>query len=81
LLEPGAVRRGAMLVHPRPRSGKYGHIGIVTHVGPDGRATRVLHCSAGNFERDADAISETDTAAFDDPRLGAVAARYRFLKA
>jgi hypothetical protein len=56
--DPLRAREGALLVYPRPpatfRNAQgevedYGHIGVVTQVDADGRATRVIHCAAENF--------------------------------
>lgn len=44
--------RGCLVVYPRPpqASGeRYGHVGLVTEAGADGRAAQVVHCSASNF--------------------------------
>ncbi len=63
---------GALLVHPQPsRNGGPGHVGIVTAVDGQGRATRMLHCSAPNYLLEPppglprNAIAETDTSHFD----------------
>lgn len=56
---------GAVVVYPKAGSGeRFGHVGIVSAVA-GGAATRVLHCSAGNFEAFFDAIAETGSEAFD----------------
>lgn len=47
-----AAVRGCLVVYPRPpkESGeRYGHVGLVTEVGADRRATKIVHCSATNF--------------------------------
>jgi hypothetical protein len=70
---------GMMLVFPKPpgqgADGPPGHVGIVTEVAADGRATRVLHCAPTNYLLPAapglprNAIAETGTQMFDaDPR-------------
>ncbi|MFY7857084.1 MAG: CHAP domain-containing protein [Rubrivivax sp.] len=63
---------GALLVHPRPsREGGPGHVGIVTEVDAQGRATRMLHCAAANYLLQPPpglprtAFAETDTRYFD----------------
>lgn len=40
-----------------------GHVGVVTQVGPAG-ASRVTHCSAGNWRASGDAIQETGVEKF-----------------
>ena len=64
---------GALLVHPKPpgEDDGPGHVGIVTAVDANGRATRMLHCAPDNILRSPpaglprNAIAETDTAVFD----------------
>ena len=43
--------------------GKQGHIGVVSEV-VDGKATKVIHCSTGNFKRTGKAIQETSADIF-----------------
>lgn len=70
---------GAVVVYPsRTLTGdsvskRYGHCGIVTECeiikGPDGRvgskASKVIHCSSGNYQRTGDAVQETNLEVFD----------------
>lgn len=66
---------GALLVYPKPTGpgadGLPGHVGIVTEVGADGRATRVLHCAPTNYMQAPaaglphNAIAETGPELFD----------------
>jgi cell wall-associated NlpC family hydrolase len=45
------ARPGALVVYPKQGSGEhYGHVAIVVEVDADGRATRIVHCSADNIE-------------------------------
>ena len=46
------------------RGPSVGHVGVVTEA-RGGKATRVVHCSSGNFRRTGDAIRETDAAVFE----------------
>ena len=55
-----------------------GHIGIVSVV-ENGRATRVIHCSNGNFKRSGQAVQETSADIFHNN--GAIYARYVALMA
>lgn len=42
--------RGGLVVYPQQGSGeRYGHVGLVTEVGADGRTAKVVHCSAAHF--------------------------------
>lgn len=42
--------RGCLVVYPQRDSGeRYGHVGLVTEVGADGRAAKVVHCAAAHF--------------------------------
>jgi cell wall-associated NlpC family hydrolase len=59
------ARAGALIVYPAGKRG-VGHVGIVTAVDAQRRATRVLHCSAGNY-RKGDAIAETPPDVFKRP--------------
>lgn len=61
------VRPGAVIVFPRADALNYGHIGIVSEVGEKPEDMRVIHCSAGNFNKLKDAIAETDGRAFKRP--------------
>lgn len=58
---------GCLVVYPQLDSGeKYGHIALVTEVAADGRATRIVHCSAANFgSAPPDAIKTTAPDAFE----------------
>lgn len=58
---------GCLVVYPQAGSGeKYGHIALVTEVAPDGRAARIVHCSATNFgSAPPDAIKITTPQAFE----------------
>jgi hypothetical protein len=58
---------GCLVVYPQAGSGeKYGHIALVTEVAPDGRAARIVHCSAANFgSAPPDAIKITAPDAFE----------------
>jgi CHAP domain len=67
------ARVGALLVYPRqgPKPEQVGHVGFVSEVDEQGRATRVIHCSSENFLIEPaaggarNAIAETDTGVFD----------------
>lgn len=67
------ARLGALIVYPRqgPKAAQVGHVGLVSEVDAQGRATRVIHCSPHNFEIDPpaggarNAIAETGTEIFD----------------
>ena len=74
------ARVGALLLHPRRSPDPYGHVGIVSAVGPGGRAVKVLHCSGVNFKTSGDAVEETDTTPFEEPRLDTIVAWYRGLE-
>ena len=50
-----------------------GHVGIIAQVA-DGKATKVIHCSSGNFKKFGKAIQETDAALFY--RNNAICARF-----
>lgn len=57
-------RPGALIIYPaswmsKMTGPKVGHCGIVTAVGTEVAAHRVIHCSAGNARRSKDAIAET----------------------
>lgn len=70
------VMPGDVLVWP-DRGDKQGHIGIVTlsnELGP----IAVIHCSAGNYRNDGDAIQETDATLFK--KNGAIAARIAWVE-
>jgi cell wall-associated NlpC family hydrolase len=54
---------GALIIYPGTKKRGVGHVGIVT-VSHAGVAQKVLHCSAGNFRKNADAIGETGPDAF-----------------
>ncbi|WP_394792013.1 CHAP domain-containing protein [Rhodoferax sp.] len=56
---------GCLVVYPKPPDEKYGHIALVTEIDADGRATQIVHCSAGNFgSAPPDAIKPTEPTAF-----------------
>lgn len=68
-----AAEPGALIVFPRANAQTFGHIGIVSVVGPpasaDGKVKypdmKVIHCSGGNFRNgQGDAIQETDAKVF-----------------
>lgn len=67
------ARVGALIVYPRqgPKPKQVGHVGLVSEVDAQGRATRVIHCSSENFLIDPpaggerNAIAETGTEVFD----------------
>lgn len=54
-------RPGAVIVYGR-KGKTVGHCGIISGVDSQGRVTKVIHCSAGNYRRTGDAIAETDAA-------------------
>jgi hypothetical protein len=55
---------GAIIVYPSQRpSRKYGHVGIVTEV-KQGKMSKVIHCSSGNYANLGDAIAETGPETF-----------------
>jgi hypothetical protein len=62
--EPGCV-----VVYPArsylgtSKGPQIGHVGIVTGVSED-EATKVIHCSSGNYRKTGDAIQETDLSVF-----------------
>jgi len=58
---------GCLVVYPQAGSGeKFGHIALVTEVAADGRAARIVHCSAANFgSTPPDAIKITTPEAFE----------------
>lgn len=60
-------RPGAIIVFPRADANNYGHIGIVSEVGEKSEDLRVIHCSAGNYNKLKDAIAETDARVFKRP--------------
>jgi cell wall-associated NlpC family hydrolase len=62
---------GSLVVYPKRESGeRFGHVGIVTEVDDEGRARRVIHCSATNFKTPPfDAIQNTPPEAFERQRL------------
>lgn len=57
---------GCVVVYPKAGSNEqYGHDGLVTAVGSNGIATRVIHCSASNFKAAPfDAVKENTGEAF-----------------
>lgn len=67
------IKPGVLLVHPQPGGDSHapGHVGIVTAVGPDGKASRMIHCAPQNFliqpagAGERTAIAETGTEVFD----------------
>jgi len=63
---------GALVVYPDRRAGgitTQGHIGIVAETAADSLgseiATRVIHCSSGNFRKTGNAIGRTAPTVFD----------------
>jgi LysM repeat protein len=61
-------RIGCVVVFPGPPLRKIGHVGIVTEVNNAGTiATKVIHCSNGNYRRTRDSIQETDPNIFKQP--------------
>lgn len=58
---------GCLVVYPQKDSGEhYGHIALVAEVSADGRASRIVHCSASNFgAAPPDAIKLTAPEAFE----------------
>ena len=46
------------------RGPRDGHVGVVTETS-GGVATRVVHCSGGNYRATGDAVRETDAAVFE----------------
>ena len=57
---------GCLVVYPQADSGeRFGHIALVTEATADGRAARIVHCSAANFgSAPPDAIKVTTPEAF-----------------
>jgi hypothetical protein len=66
-----APRIGALIVYPRSKVSRIGHVGIVSVVKGD-KAAKVIHCSAGNYRKGGDAIAETPAEVFYRPNLGTV---------
>jgi cell wall-associated NlpC family hydrolase len=63
-----APRVGCLIVFPSKKPAiKVGHVGIVTAVA-GGKATKVIHCSNGNFKTAQDAIGETPPTVFNKPQ-------------
>ncbi|MEO5793714.1 MAG: CHAP domain-containing protein [Rhodoferax sp.] len=57
---------GCIVVYPTVEGHKYGHIALVTEIDANGRATRIVHCSADNFgSAPPDAIKITGPKAFE----------------
>ncbi|MBC7680996.1 MAG: CHAP domain-containing protein [Ferruginibacter sp.] len=58
---------GCLVVYPQAGSGeRFGHIALVTEATADGRAVRIVHCSAANFgSAPSDAIKVTAPEAFE----------------
>ena len=58
---------GCLVVYPQAGSGeRFGHIALVTEATADGRAARIVHCSAANFgSAPPDAIKITTPEAFE----------------
>lgn len=76
--EPEA-RPGDIYVFP-DSGGRQGHMGIISEVS-DGRPSKVVHCSSGNFRRTGDAIQETSTSVFaTHPRIRIVRVDYEALR-
>ncbi len=60
---------GCIVVFPGGRVNgitKIGHVGIVTSV-KDGKPSKVLHCSSGNYRNNGEAIQETLPTVFNRP--------------
>ena len=65
---------GCVVVYPKAsvarsiglvgRGPSVGHVGVVTDA-RGGKATRVVHCSSGNYRATKDAVRETDAAVFE----------------
>ncbi|MDB5827398.1 MAG: hypothetical protein JWQ73_1618 [Variovorax sp.] len=56
---------GCLVVYPKPRKEKFGHVGIVTAVDAGGEARTIVHCSAKNFmAAPFESILNNDTDAF-----------------
>lgn len=78
---------GALLVYPKPAGqgadGPPGHVGIVTQVDAQGRATRVLHCAPQNFLLTPEpglppsAIAETGPEVFDGAEKATIAVMWK----
>jgi len=69
LFEESIPLRGALIVYPsnwvaKVDGPRVGHIGLVTEA-TNGRAVKVIHCSAGNFRKHGDAIHETGPEVWD----------------
>jgi cell wall-associated NlpC family hydrolase len=64
------ARPGALVVYPKLGSGEdYGHVGIVVEADAEGRAARIIHCSADNIAAAPnDSIKITSPAKFDAQR-------------
>jgi cell wall-associated NlpC family hydrolase len=60
-----APKPGALIIYPGSKKG-VGHVGIVT-AAEGGAAKKVIHCSAGNFRKNHDAICETGPDVFRRP--------------
>lgn len=58
----GQVETGDIYVYPDMGS-RQGHMGIISSV-EGGKASKVIHCSSGNFRNHGDAILETNPAVF-----------------
>jgi hypothetical protein len=77
------ARVGALLVYPRqgPKPKQVGHVGFISEVDGQGRATRVIHCAPENFliepaaGSERNAIAETGTDVFDRNASGPEALR------
>ena len=56
---------GCLVVYPKPRDEKFGHVGIVTAIDAHGEAKTIVHCSAKNFmAAPFESILNNDTDAF-----------------
>jgi len=62
----GQARPGALVVYPKPRDERYGHVAIVVETDGQGNATRIVHCSADNIRATPhDAIKITSPEKFE----------------
>lgn len=60
---------GCVIVYPQNSGGhKIGHIGIVTEV-INGKVTKVIHCSSGNYKKTGNAVMETAPDVFMIPGM------------
>ncbi len=64
-VSPYSAQPGDLIVYPDGTWGE-GHIGLVSAVN-QGRITRVIHCSSGNWKKYGDAILETPPTPWQNP--------------